>query len=487
MTLDNVTYMLTSNVSCPIVVERSNIIVDGKGYTLQGSGNGDGFNLSSVDGVTIRNTNIIGFLSGVFIYLSSYNTLSGNSMRSNWNGILLYGSSNALVGNNVGNNFDGITLFGSSNNNTLVGNNVTGSTRNGIFVGSSSNNNVVAGNSITGSGWYGMVLYSSSNVVVGNNIGNNYDGIWLDGFSNNLARNSITGNNQVGMVLFGSSNVVVGNNIGNNYDGIALYGSSNTVVGNSITGNNRDGIMLDGFSNSVAENNITANNVYGIRIYSSFGYCRFYHNNIQNNTDQVLSCNSTNAWDDGYPSGGNFWGGKYTSLDTNSGPCQNETGSDGIGDSAYSIDTNNVDHYPLMGMFSSFNTTYDQQVSFVTDFSVSYINFALISPSQATLVFNVTGEAETRGFCRVCIPKALINGSLVVRLDGTVISEPQYRMLSASNETCAYIYINYTHSKHMIEITGTTTIPEFPSFIVLPLFMITTLLAFIVYRRKRTR
>lgn len=48
-----------------------------------------------------------------------------------------------------------------------------------------------------------------------------------------------------------------------------------------------------------------------------------------------------------------------------------------------------------------------------------------------------------------------------------------------------YLYINYTQSEHTIEISGTTIIPEFPSFLVLPLFMIATLLAVIVYRRKR--
>ena len=35
-------------------------------------------------------------------------------------------------------------------------------------------------------------------------------------------------------------------------------------------------------------------------------------------------------------------------------------------------------------------------------------------------------------------------------------------------------------------ITLTTVIPEFPSFLILPLFMIATLLAVIVYRRKHT-
>jgi hypothetical protein len=66
-----------------------------------------------------------------------------------------------------------------------------------------------------------------------------------------------------------------------------------------------------------------------------------------------------------------------------------------------------------------------------------------------------------------------------------LITYPQVRELPCSNETYEYLYINYTHSEHTIEISGTTIIPEFPSFLVLPLFMIATLLAVIVYRRKR--
>ena len=56
---------------------------------------------------------------------------------------------------------------------------------------------------------------------------------------------------------------------------------------------------------------------------------------------------TNNVWDNCYPSGGNFWG-DYDGIDLFSGPYQNETGSDGIGDTSYVIDENNVDHYPLM-------------------------------------------------------------------------------------------------------------------------------------------
>jgi hypothetical protein len=47
---------------------------------------------------------------------------------------------------------------------------------------------------------------------------------------------------------------------------------------------------------------------------------------------------SINVWDDGYPSGGNFWS-DYTDVDLN---------NDGIWDHPYVIDENNIDRYPLV-------------------------------------------------------------------------------------------------------------------------------------------
>jgi len=68
------------------------------------------------------------------------------------------------------------------------------------------------------------------------------------------------------------------------------------------------------------------------------------------NAVQVNSYNSTNVWDDCYPSGGNYWS-DYTDIDQYSGPQQNETGSDGIWDNPYVIDGNNQDNYPLVPEF----------------------------------------------------------------------------------------------------------------------------------------
>jgi len=73
----------------------------------------------------------------------------------------------------------------------------------------------------------------------------------------------------------------------------------------------------------------------------------------------VFSYASTNIWDDGYPSGGNYWS-DYNGTDLFSGPYQNITGSDGIGDTPYVIDENNRDRYPLMKPWTpSINATVD--------------------------------------------------------------------------------------------------------------------------------
>jgi parallel beta-helix repeat protein len=80
---------------------------------------------------------------------------------------------------------------------------------------------------------------------------------------------------------------------------------------------------------------------------------KIYHNNFVNNADQVEPDSSPlyNAWDNGYPSGGNYWS-DYNGSDLYHGSGQNLIGTDGIGDTAYSICNYNQDHYPLMGQWS---------------------------------------------------------------------------------------------------------------------------------------
>ena len=65
----------------------------------------------------------------------------------------------------------------------------------------------------------------------------------------------------------------------------------------------------------------------------------------------MIGTNASNTWDNGYPSGGNYWS-DYTGNDSFSGPNQDLPGSDGIGDTPYNITgytPNDQDRYPLTG------------------------------------------------------------------------------------------------------------------------------------------
>ena len=155
-----------------------------------------------------------------------------------------------------------------------------------------------------------------------------------------------------GTDLTGRSNVTIKNMNIKAFDyGVWLVSSSNnSVSGNNITANTDCDIYLNSSSdNSVSGNNI-ANTYYGIWLQDSSDNS-VYHNNFVNNTQQADSVNSTNVWNDGYPSGGNYWS-DYTGVDLYSGPYQNETGRDGIGDTQYVIDENNTDHYPFMNPYT---------------------------------------------------------------------------------------------------------------------------------------
>jgi len=127
---------------------------------------------------------------------------------------------------------------------------------------------------------------------------------------------------------------------------VAAINCTNIIIRNQYLTQNREGLLLAYTENSVVKNTKLENNLYGIYVQSS-GNNRIYHNTLINNSVQCYSQSSVNEWDNGYPSGGNSWS-DYSGNDTHSGPNQNETGTDGIGDTPYPIDTNNADHYPVL-------------------------------------------------------------------------------------------------------------------------------------------
>jgi len=244
--------------------------------------------------------------------------------------------------------------------------------------------------------------------------------------------------------------------------------------------NNSAGLILgsldyrEGKLNRV-DGNVFAENTYGIILYSANN--TIIHNNFINNSHHVLvpwfhkervtPSKFLNIWDNGIE--GNYWD-NYTGVDAD---------FNGIGDANYTIPADpyflpNIDHYPLMGMFSNFSTTSELYVHTISNSSISGFQF-----NGTAISFNVFGENGTAGFCRICIPTGLMNTTYKIYVNGT---ETSYTLLPASNSTHSYLYFTYNHSTKEVII-----IPEFPSLLILPLFIMATLLSAIVYRRHKPK
>jgi hypothetical protein len=222
------------------------------------------------------------------------------------------------------------------------------------------------------------------------------------------------------------------------------------------------------------------NNSDGIYLYSSSSGNIIYHNDFVNNVRSAYANGSVNVWDNGYPSGGNYWSNYQTLY-----PSAVENDSSGFWNIPYVIGTNNTDYYPLMGQFhaftvGTFNGTY--QVDVVSN-STTVTGYSFNATSK-TIMFNVAGPTGTMGFCQVAIPTSLLSlfdlAGWKVTIDGNVVNA-----VTIVSGGYTYIYFSYTHSTHQVRITGYSTIPEFQPFMLLLLFMITTLLAAFVLKRKR--
>jgi len=196
--MDNITYTFTADIYDSIVFERDNIVLDGAGYTLQGTRVtwSKGITLSNRVNTTVTNTRITNFTIGIYGYLSLYNNIWGNKIANNVYGISLHYSS----GNNISTN------------------NITANIGYGIYLANSENNGIM-GNNITATEGYSIYIVKSSiNSISSNNIANNDCGIVLSSSNNNsISGNNITANNDRGIWLSGSSyNSVYSNNFVNN-------------------------------------------------------------------------------------------------------------------------------------------------------------------------------------------------------------------------------------------------------------------------------
>ncbi len=268
---------------------------------------------------------------------------------SNAGYVVLINCTDIIVeGLSLSNNMQNILLFNS--NNTLISNNSISNSVHGISIKDLSVK--------TSSGWY--VQPSVNNTIMDNTFLDNGIGCRLEEgdctiLNNTLYRNPIgiglrhTDNSTI------AGNTVIGSKLNITYPppdvSIFFHPLQHWQLDNDLLNGDVGGILFDGESNMIYDNTVE-DSTWGITAaywtYSARGNI-VCHNNFINNTYQAGEPNpNSNQWDLGYLSGGNYWS-DYTGTDIYSGPYQNETGSDGIGDTAFFTGwTNVLDHYPLI-------------------------------------------------------------------------------------------------------------------------------------------
>jgi parallel beta-helix repeat protein len=204
------------------------------------------------------------------------------------------------------------------------------------------------------------VSLSSNTTIINNNVSDNsYTGIFIRECTDSKIENNIVySNSWNGVHIYASSDIsVINNTVDDNiWRGVYLFDSTFNNISENHIYSNSGGILVHVTStnNNITKNNISGNSNFGINLTTSNNN-RIHHNIFWYNSLQAYDASLSNFWDNGYPSGGNYWSdfdealeGAYDNL---SGPVQDESGADGIVDSEYLNIGGGVgimDNYPLM-------------------------------------------------------------------------------------------------------------------------------------------
>jgi parallel beta-helix repeat protein len=396
-----------SNGTC-FIVNASNVIIDGAGFTISGNGTDYGINITGFNNVTVKNfAGINNFSYGIYALNSVNSTILSNIIQT-WAadgyGVFLNADNMTnITGNNIttnGSTAYAIFLQSSSNNNIIGGTaNTSGTNGYAVYLDSSSNNNLITAITInTFGGWgYGFYLSGSSkNNVISNSIaninGNNAIGFYLWSYSNNNSFTNITANtngtNSYGLMIDLSGNNSVTNSIANT-NGSAAYGfyledaSSNNVTNSTA---NTNGINGWGFYLKSSSQNKLANSTANSNGSNSGG---FYFESSSNYN--IINNNSANT-------GGNGGIGFYLSTSSNNnltGNTANTNGSAAYGHSL-SFSANNLlsggwvstlaaDSIYLIGASTANNTF--QNISIInTNTSTQHLNISTSGINGTTLI-----------------------------------------------------------------------------------------------------
>ena len=281
-----------------ITIEKDGVILDGADRTIQGTGTGIAIAVYGRKDVTIKNTKIINFGTGIELRATDFES---NSTASN----------NRILDNYLETTYWGIDL--NTNNGVVSGNKIV--SKNSIYgVNFQSNKTVFSNNAFVDGG---LVVFEpcilndfSGNTINGkpivylerqaNQVIDGAGQVFLTDCSNMTIRNvEVNLNLRMKIELFETSNTMITNCKGN----IILRDShSNTIIDNQITdvGSaatfDSSAVALSGSNNNtIADNSIVATGSYGVSLAGSC-YNKVFGNNISSTGHAGIRIESTSEF-----------------------------------------------------------------------------------------------------------------------------------------------------------------------------------------------
>jgi parallel beta-helix repeat protein len=241
---DNI-YTFTSNIEGSIVIEGSNVVLNGASFTLQGEITINGSNIE------IKNLKIIASDIAIEIYGSGCKILN-NEIQAERKGIRIRDSnSNVISGNKINAKIEAGIAFETSSRNTITENTIASSLLMGGVDLYDSDSNTFSSNTIH----FVSLDGSSYNIFDQNNLP---QGIAIRSSSN---YNQITGNKIIDFNELNETNFISSGSI-------TLFScEGNTVSSNTIS--NSGGIFLDTSSNNVLRNNAVSGTGIGFEVSGS--------------------------------------------------------------------------------------------------------------------------------------------------------------------------------------------------------------------------
>jgi parallel beta-helix repeat protein len=278
-------FRLTGNINSTLIIDDNNIILDGNGYSLFGSGDSFGLWLIDRTNVTIKNFNIQGFDVGIrceHLALSIYPqwdttrniniTISNCTIYDSRVGIEIWACvGSSFFDNKIANCTWGI-IFNGGNDNNFINNQITQTQYGFRYYTLGANNHVDTSNTLNGKPIYQwinqtdrtipenatmVILDSCQNITISNlNLTGNDPAVFIANSNNCTINENIINQNNVGIHIIDSNNTTITfNRLTNNSKAIDAYSSEQTTILNNLIESNGQGIAGNYCSNATIANN----------------------------------------------------------------------------------------------------------------------------------------------------------------------------------------------------------------------------------------